>query len=300
MDENLPVKFCYAGNTYVNNTSYQGRLKETTELGAEYIGDGSVDADGEIIALVVECFLAAGLSEFQISVGHVEFFKSLCEAASLSPELIEEIRECISMKNYFGAQGILEDAGTDPRFLELFSLLPVFGESLDALKAAKEKVSDIPGCVRAVERLEKLYEILSFYGYAQYISFDLSFLSRYDYYTGIVFDGYTYGSGEAIAKGGRYDELLSHFGKNAPAVGAMIRLDSMLTLLERGDLLPEIPKDDVLIVYAAEKRKDAINEAVKLRQAGRSVQIMQKTFGEDPEVYEAYAKRLGIGEWKIL
>ncbi len=68
-EEDLPIRLCYTGNTFINHSSYQGRLKEVTQLGAEFIGDDSVEADAEMLALVIESMQAVGLREFQLNVG---------------------------------------------------------------------------------------------------------------------------------------------------------------------------------------------------------------------------------------
>ena len=73
-DEDMPIRFGYMGNTYINHHSLQGRLKETTQLGAELIGDDSVSADAEIVAMMIRCLKTAGLKEFQVSIGHIDFF----------------------------------------------------------------------------------------------------------------------------------------------------------------------------------------------------------------------------------
>ena len=75
MEDRIPIRLCYTGNTFINNNSYQGRLKERTQSGAELIGDGSVEADAEMLALAVQLMQAAGLKEFQLSVGHVDFLR---------------------------------------------------------------------------------------------------------------------------------------------------------------------------------------------------------------------------------
>ena len=72
-EETMPIRLCYAGNIFINNNSYQGRLKESTQLGAELIGDDSIEADAEILAMAVECLKKAGLEKFQISIGHAGF-----------------------------------------------------------------------------------------------------------------------------------------------------------------------------------------------------------------------------------
>ena len=95
-DEEFPVRLCYMGNTFINNNSYQGRLKESTQLGAELVGDNSVAADAEILALVVDSLKTAGLLEFQIGVGHTDFFRGLVQAAELKEEEEQELIELIS------------------------------------------------------------------------------------------------------------------------------------------------------------------------------------------------------------
>ena len=77
----MPLRLCYLERTFKNNSSYQGRLKERTETGAELIGDDCADADAEMIAMVIDSLKAAGLQEFQVELGQVEFYRSLVEEA---------------------------------------------------------------------------------------------------------------------------------------------------------------------------------------------------------------------------
>ena len=92
--------------------------------------------------------------------------------------------------------------------------------------------------LQAVERLEELYRVLCEYGVERYVSFDLGLLSKYHYYTGVIFKAYTYGVGDAVAKGGRYDNLLKYFGKEAPAIGFVIVVDDLLEALARQKKVP--------------------------------------------------------------
>ena len=106
-EDDMPVKLCYMGNTFINSSSYQGRLKETTQCGVELIGDGSVCADAEILAMVVDSLRASGLKEFQISVGHARFFHGLIEAAGLGEEAEEELRELLNNKNFLDRKSVV-------------------------------------------------------------------------------------------------------------------------------------------------------------------------------------------------
>lgn len=107
IDEDRPLRFCYLGNAFSNTSELQGKLKEMTQMGSELIGDGSVQADAEMAAMMIESLLAAGLTEFQISIGQVEYYKGICEEAGLSEEMELELRKYISSKNYFGAEDFL-------------------------------------------------------------------------------------------------------------------------------------------------------------------------------------------------
>ena len=132
--EELPVRLCYRGNTYINHSSYRGRLKESTQMGVELIGDSSVDADGEVIALAVELLKETGLTEFQISIGQVDFFKSLIQEAGLSEETTDNLKELISNKNYFGVEELLSSQKLSKWQVDVFSMLPRLFGSLDVLK----------------------------------------------------------------------------------------------------------------------------------------------------------------------
>ena len=94
-EDDMPVKLCYMGNTFINSNAYQGRLKEATVQGAELIGDDTSDADAEIIAMTIDSLKSAGLRDFQVDIGQVEFFNGLVEEAGLSTETEEQLRELI-------------------------------------------------------------------------------------------------------------------------------------------------------------------------------------------------------------
>ena len=123
-DEDFPIRLCYAGNTFINHSSYQGRLKENTQLGAELIGDDSIEADAEMLAMVVDGLKKIGLKEFQINIGHVDFIHSLLESTGLEEEEKEEIRTLIANRNYFGVEEILDNRKAGKGAKEGFRMLP--------------------------------------------------------------------------------------------------------------------------------------------------------------------------------
>ncbi len=276
MDEDVPIRLCYQGNTFTNTSNLQGKLKEVTQMGAELIGDDSVQADAEIIALTIESLYHAGLSDFQISVGNLEYFKGICAEAGLDEETELALREYISGKNYFGAEELLERAHVDKKDKELLLKVgDLFGTVSileDAKKAAVGRRSEC-----AIERLEKVYQVLGDYGVEKYVSFDLGLLSKYNYYTGIIFKGYTYGVGDAIVKGGRYDRLLPHFGKEAAATGFVVVVDDLLSAMGRQNLVISGIEEPLKLYYTEDDFKEKLQEAKRLRAAGRRVEFLPRT-----------------------
>lgn len=274
MKEEQPVRLCYLGNTFVNNSSYQGLLKENTQLGAELIGDPSAEADAEILAMAVETLQKAGLRDFQISVGHVQFFASLAREANLDENTVEELKQLIRNKNNFGVEQLLSEKEIRPNLKELFISLP----SLFGGEEVLHRALDLTAGMKAEESLRRLLEvldILKLYELDSYVSFDLGMLGNYMYYTGVIFRGYTYGVGDAVIKGGRYDNLLGHFGKEAPSIGFAAVLNQLMNALARQKIEILSEQGRYLMLYRKADRKEAIRKASDYRRQGKYVELRQ-------------------------
>ncbi|MCM1027146.1 MAG: ATP phosphoribosyltransferase regulatory subunit [Roseburia sp.] len=268
-EEQAPLRFCYAGNAYTNTSNLQGKLKESTQMGAELLGDPSVEADAEIISLVIRALLEAGLQRFQVTVGEVEYFKGLCEEAGLDEDTEDELRSRISGKNFFAAQELLQEKGVqEPYFSRLLKVADLFGNMCSLSQAAE--MAENPRSLAAIRRLERLREVLREYEVEEYISFDLGLLSKYRYYTGVVFKVYTYGLGDAVVKGGRYDRLLHQFGKDSPAIGFCMGIDPILEALSRQHAEIPLPEPVQTIYYRQDNFLEKLAEVQKLRAMGQA------------------------------
>ena len=278
MEDKAPIRFSYMGNTFTNTSNLQGKLKEVTQMGVELIDDASVEADAELISLVIEALKNTGLKRFQVSIGQVEYFKGLCEEAGLDEETEYDLRACISGKNYFAAQELLDERNVEGKYREvLLKVADMFG-NMTSLSEAKALVNN-KRSLAAIERLEQLYEVLKLYGVEEYVSFDLGMLNKYNYYTGVIFKAYTYGVGDAIVKGGRYDNLLNQFGKEAPAIGFMITIDELIEALDRQRVELALPTPKQKISYHSADKADfeaKLAQARALRAKGVSVELVRE------------------------
>lgn len=291
-DDPMPLRLCYLERTFKNNTSYQGRLKERTETGAELIGDDCADADAEMIAMVIDSLRAAGLAEFQVELGHVEFYRSLVEEAGLDEETQETLNHLIENKNNFGVEELLRDLPMDEGLKQLFVRLPGLFGTLDEIRQVRE-LTDNPRALNAIRRLEEVHGILAELGLSEYVTYDLGMLSNYRYYTGIIFKAYTYGTGDYIVTGGRYDKLLIQFGKDAPAVGFVIVVDQLIAALSRQGIDVPVTLLNTVILYEPSARASALWLAGYFRKRNLAVQSMKRDEGKSLEEYRQMVAQRG-------
>ncbi|NDL68674.1 ATP phosphoribosyltransferase regulatory subunit [Anaerotalea alkaliphila] len=290
--EHTPKRFAYLGNTYRNNESYQLKLKEFTQAGVELIGEDLPDADAETVAMAVNGFLATGLTEFQIDLGHAGFFRGLVEEAGIGEEYLGELLRLVDEKNYIALEELLESLSIGEELKETLLQLPKFFGQVEVLEQARKSTKN-PKSLAALDRLEQVYEILKSYEVDRYISFDLGMVSQTEYYTGIIFRGFTFGTGVSIVDGGRYDSLLASFGMDAPAIGFAILIDELLNALERQKIQIPIPQVDTLLLYAPETRATAVKVAQTLRMDGMSIET--GLLGADFDTNLAYGRKNNIG-----
>ena len=293
-EEDLPIRLCYTGNTFINHSNNQGRLREVTQMGAELIGDDSVEADAEMLAMVIESMQAIGLKEFQLSVGHLGFFQSLIEDAALDEEARERVVELINNRNYFGVEEYLDSIMVKRSSKEAFAALGNLVGGVEVLAKAKNIAPNSSG-IMAVKRLEKIYDILELYGVEKFVTFDLSMTGNYGYYTGIIFRGYTFGTGDAVVKGGRYDHLLEKFGKTSASIGFAIVIDELMNALIRQKIRIVYTRKNAIILYDESRARDAIRLAKDFRAKAKNTELIKKSPEKGLEDYIRFGKEYYAG-----
>ena len=175
---------------------------------------------------------------------------------------------------------------------EDFHVLSELQGSVEVLEKASEIAPSINAQL-AVEHLKQMYEMLKIYGVEQYITFDLSMSGNYDYYTGIIFRAFTYGTGDAVIRGGRYDHLMEKFGKQTPSIGFAIMLDELMNALSRQKISVKYDHP-MLLVYTEETKEKAIQTAKEFRKKGKSVELMKREPADSMEQYIEYGRRYQV------
>ena len=288
-DGHFPKRLCYCGKVFRQIDSYSSGQREFCQAGIELIGAGGDEADAEAVLCAAEALLSAGLDEFLIELGQVEFFKGLVEQAGLCGEEAEELRVLVDKKDTLAIREFLEKKSIDAEVKKLIISLPgLFGEP-DIL----EKIDTAALCPRsaaALSNLRRVCGILDECGYLKYISIDLSLVQGISCYTGIIFRGITSGVGFSVCTGGRYDTLLGEYGCDLPAVGMAIGTDRLLNVLSAGEEEPHAAAD---ILMAGGSFSARFKTATALRNAGYVVEDYLLCDGGERE-YAASAHIHGV------
>ncbi len=259
----LPLRLSYAGPVVSTDEGRFHHRRETYQVGAELVGASGPVADAEVIALAARCMEAAGIRRYQIDVGHAEFFHGIMDAVKLPDDMKTEVRAALAARDFVGLESLLEGTPLKSAEHELLLRFPALRGGPDILKAAggliRNKRSEA-----AVEELARVRELLIGHGLADVVVLDLGAIRDFDYYTGVIFEGYGPDLGRPVAQGGRYDGLLARFGRPAAATGFVIQLDLVSELLAA----PQLPRIDAAIAWSGSGLSTALRLGSTLRLFG--------------------------------
>ena len=269
-DQPLPLRLFYIGSVFRYEPPQAGRQREFTQAGFELIGAATPAADAEALALTVEALQAAGLQGFQIALGQMAFFRGLLAELNAPPLVVAALQSAIDRKNPSDLSAVLEGLSVSRAVGLALAALPTLNGGPEILRQGEAFC--LNETMRAgLERLEAIQPLLAAYGVAGSITYDLGETRGMAYYTGITFKGYAPGLGFSICSGGRYDDLVGHFGPAQPAVGCALWLDRMLLARQRQGGRPRRVRPDLLI--AADGCDQQLRLALQLRRNGLRVEL---------------------------
>lgn len=278
--EELPLRLSYHANVFRTIEEEAGRDAEFYQTGLELVGDDTAEADAEVIALSIASLKAAGVERFKLAMGHVSFLNGLLEEKLAGREEQQQsLKDSLLKRDYVGFREYLEQIElTVQDKKDLSELLRLRGgeDMLDrALQVTKNDVA-----IQALNHLKAIWTLLKAYNVSEYVLLDLSMVGDFQYYTGMTFEGYASDLGFPIVSGGRYDKLLSQFGRPAPATGFALKTTRILELLGLDEAQPT---NQTLVLYEAYRSIDAIQSVTKYRADGSTVVMALKNKQERVE-----------------
>ena len=215
---NTVNRLCYAGSVLHTQPDGFHRSREPIQIGAELYGEPGVDADLEILTLMLQGLTECGVKTLQLDIGHVGVYRALALEAGLSGEVEHRLFGALQAKDS-SAVGVLT-AGLSAPLRDAFAALPLLYGDRSVLKEARARLPQLAAVQAALDTLEALDHGL---GNVE-ATYDLAELRGYGYHSGVVFAAYTGGRSHAIAQGGRYDEVGRVFGRARPATGFSLDL----------------------------------------------------------------------------
>jgi ATP phosphoribosyltransferase regulatory subunit len=229
-----PLKLCYCQNVFRTSEDLNGKRNEFTQSGTEIIGCKELRADVEVIATAIKALLAAGVENFKVELGQIEFFKGIMDELKLEQVEKEKIRTFIESKNFAALRDFLQSKENvlGQESINAINSLPALFGDIYVLERAK-KLTGSSAALEALNNIESIYYMLQNMGLSEYISLDLGMVHNIDYYTGLIFRAYIEGAGDDVLYGGRYDGLVSNFGVDVPATGFAINVDRILEVLKK-------------------------------------------------------------------
>ena len=222
-DEALPLRLYYTQKVFRVNPSLKGRHNEINQSGIELIGASGVLSDLEVITTALNALCKCGIDDLTIEIGHAGIFKKLTESLPADESVKERVRKHIESKSYSSLDEELSNLPDSDAVKALRYLPRLFG-GREVIETARNFVGSLID--EELDYLSLLFDCLEA-EYGDKIRLDLGIVHRNNYYTGMVFRGYIKGSGQTVVSGGRYDKLLSEFGKDWPAIGFAINIDAI-------------------------------------------------------------------------
>ena len=270
-----PLRFYYIGNVFRYDNKV-GSQREFCQAGVELIGINSSKSDAEVIALAVECLKNSGLKKFFLDIGHINFFNGVMQSIKIEEERKQEIKKAILNKDFVLLEKILFLEDIKDKEKEFILKMPTLRGKEKVLEEA-EKMINNKLSLSALKEIKEVYNLLRDYGLEEYILIDLGIIRDFDYYTGIIFEGYTDYLGFPVCGGGRYDNLCSKFGRDLPSTGFAIGLERLAIILEKEnvDSLKLERPDKYLVYYQNDKTyfRKALEVAGNLRKKGLIVEL---------------------------
>lgn len=271
--EGCPLRLAYAANVFRAQQREGGRPAEFEQVGVEYIGDGTMYADAEVISLMIFALKRAGLRDFTVTIGHIGYVDALFFDILRHEQRVETLRRFLYEKNYVGYREHVKSLPLSSidrdRLLRLLTLRG--GEEVVAEAKAFATTEEER---RAVEELEQLWMHVKQYGVTDMVKLDMSLVSHMSYYTGILFEVYAKNIGFLLGNGGRYDELLGKFHRPSPATGFSVRLDRLMEAIGE----QHRREKTTCIIFSQERFAEAYAKAAEMRKKGEKV-VLQHVAG---------------------
>lgn len=224
------ARVCYLGSVVRARPDVPGGARCFRQLGAELFGDDSVDADCEMLRLMLRVIELCDIPNVHLDLGHVGVFRALAGTLALDASDERTVFDLLQIKATGDLRQWCAAHGVSPEATGNLTALCTLHGGLDVLATARQRYAALPELVQALSHLEALVERLQTFMPDVPLHIDLAELSGYRYQTGVVFAALLPGQGRELARGGRYNGVGANFGADRPATGFSADLSRLVQL----------------------------------------------------------------------
>ena len=280
------TRLCYAGSVLLTRARGLDSTREPLQIGAEIYGHPGIESDLEIQQLLADSLAACGISGARLDIGHVAVFRAICRHGGVGAELESELYEALGRKDLPALRMVTQTLPKATR-KALLALPELYGDGT-VLERARRALPRYPEIEAALRNLKVLTR-----GGTIPVSFDLADLRGYHYHSGVVFAAYAPGVANAVALGGRYDEVGKAFGRARPATGFSMDLRDLARTAphEAGAAALRAPYSSDPGLATAIRKLRAAGEIVVVGLPGHAAERAQ------PECDRELVKR--TGKWTV-
>jgi ATP phosphoribosyltransferase regulatory subunit len=296
-----PNRLCYMGTVLHTMPDGFGSSRSPFQAGAELYGHGGVESDVEVLCLMVETLIAAGIKDVYLDIGHVGIYRGLSKQAGFNQEQEATLFEMMQRKAIPEIQAFLAAQSIDKDIQAMLNLLPELHGGESCLQRATDAFENADVEVKqALEYLKQAVSLLKQRIGDVAINFDLSELRGFHYHTGLLFAAYTLGEGQEIARGGRYDDIGQVFGRARPATGFSTDLKTLLNL-SKSQSQAIIGNAILAPSLSADEDATGLWKAVsELRAKGETViQSLPGQYGDAREMGCNRELKFSSGKWMV-
>ena len=230
-EDDLNLKLFYHSTVYKNKKNGDGII-QCRQFGCEYLGEPSIDADREVVNLAFNIFRKF-TDEFLLEIGSGNYIDGFVEALNINKETEREFKKLLYRKNKPELELFAEKLDIKPELKELMvNILSIRGTLKEVTEKANKYFTN-DRMKKGIEQLNTISSLISKEDLDKYTLFDLSMVSKLDYYDGVMLKGYFKNLYKEILSGGRYDGLTEAFGRRVPAIGFTIYFDALMEAINR-------------------------------------------------------------------
>jgi len=227
-----PNRLCYTGHVLHAKPKSPLAVRTPLQAGVELFGEAGLDADIEVISLLLSSLEKASVPDLTLDLGHVGICRALLDDLGLSKDQESEYFSLLQKKDVDDIRQWTGRNIESSEACEYLAQLPDLCGDVGVLDKARYLLASASDEVAAaIDELEAIYETIHLRYPSVSLYFDLGEWRGYRYHTGLVFAAYAVGKGDAIANGGRYDHIGEVYGRARPATGFGINLTSVISLL---------------------------------------------------------------------